>query len=101
LMSEARTLLAQSLQADAELLTRAEETLLRTFCQYDLKAYQSDLTSYDLLFELFSAPGLAARKTYWQERLSEVYPPTQSQLKNTVRSNTDSEPKAEGILTAR
>ncbi|MBU6450679.1 MAG: aspartyl/asparaginyl beta-hydroxylase domain-containing protein [Cyanobacteria bacterium REEB67] len=91
LMTEARGLLAKGMNGAPELVTAAEEVLLRTFCQYDLRAYSADLTTYDLLFELYADASLAARKIYWQERLSEVYPPAQSQK----------ESKEKGLLIAR
>ncbi len=55
-------------------LKEAEESLLKSFCQY----YLGDTTSYDLLFELFEkSTNYKERKGFWQERLKEVYPNTQ------------------------
>ena len=73
LISQASQILHES--SEAANLTRAEEILLKTFCLYDLKADNQDLTSYDLIFELFDSPVYAERKAYWKERLHEVYPP--------------------------
>jgi len=90
-MQEAKELLDQSKNGRADLVTAAEEVLLKTFCQYDLSAFKDavsgavsatatdTLTSYDLLFELYQAPAFAGRAAYWQERLVEVYPPLAAQ----------------------
>jgi hypothetical protein len=71
LMQEAKSLLEQSTHGRADLVTAAEEVLLKTFCQYNLQA--QELTSYDLIFELFNSPAFVSRKEYWQERYAEVY----------------------------
>jgi hypothetical protein len=75
LMQEARALLAESTRGNANLVTAAEELLLKTFCLYDLSAAGAGLTTYDLLFELFDSPAFVQRTNYWKERLDEVYPP--------------------------
>lgn len=55
---------------NGERLKEAEETLLRTFCQFNLQ----NITSYDLLFEFFAKnPDHAGRIDYWKARLKEVY----------------------------
>jgi hypothetical protein len=75
LLQEARALLQESTKGRPDLLTAAEEILLKTFCQYNLAAYtERPLTSYDLLFELFQSSSFKGRQAYWQERLLEVYP---------------------------
>jgi hypothetical protein len=74
LLNEAGQLLEQSTHGRADLVTAAEEVLLKTFCQYDL--HDHGLTSYDLIFELFKSQAFVARKEYWQERFLEVYPST-------------------------
>ncbi len=74
LLDEAGQLLEKSNHGGANLVTAAEEVLLKTFCQYDL--HDQELTSYDLIFDLFKSPNFAARKQYWQERFLEVYPST-------------------------
>jgi len=103
-MAEAKDLLDQSKNGRADLVTAAEEVLLKTFCQYDLGAYSktnkgtvsatgSDtLTSYDLLFELYDAPAFAGRAAYWQERLVEVYPPI-ADSKSTQTKETENSPQ--------
>jgi hypothetical protein len=74
LLSEARQILEESKNGRADLVTAAEEVLLKAFCQYDLRAQSDKLTTYDLIFKLYEAPEYAERKAYWQERLLEVYP---------------------------
>lgn len=57
-------------ELDAGNLKEAEETLLRSFCLFNL----GQTTSYDLLFELFSRnKKYAERTTHWKARLKEVY----------------------------
>jgi len=74
LIGEAKSMLPLDKDAAIELLTDAENHLLKTFCQYHLQSEEHELTSYDLLFELFKGTPFESRKNYWQERLTEVYP---------------------------
>lgn len=85
LIAEARMLLKESQGVKTELIEAAQSMLLKTFCQFDLQADGANLTSYDLIFELFQEPAYQERRNYWQQRLLEVYPsaaasaPAQSQ----------------------
>jgi len=101
LMQEAKALLAESTSSRADLVTAAEEVLLKTFCQYDLSPMNTPsaatdsntLTSYDLLFELFDSPAFASRAAYWKERLVEVYPPINTTKSAAPSAATSEKPK--------
>jgi Aspartyl/Asparaginyl beta-hydroxylase len=74
LIAAARLLLKESQGVKTELIEAAESILLKTFCQFNLQAHGANLTSYDLIFELFQEPAYQERRNYWQQRLLEVYP---------------------------
>lgn len=60
LLAAARYLLEESREDNDAAMQEAEEVLLKTFCLYDLQA-ESQLTSYDLLFQLYQAPAYEKR----------------------------------------